>query len=407
QMDSSSESVFASSSQHFLDLNNSFQTLDSEHYALNQAYQSLIKKQAGLQEKYAALSNENQTNQQSLAFLQQENRRLAEQIAAARSQNQILWTKVHSQRETIDGLQKGTTSSVDQASLDSRDTGQLHSDIIKLSGVIEAQKTLIADYQDEMAGLEALLQKGAADKAKLKALEARLSTLSKLNLAADRQLAKSRSMLVNQQQEQARLADSLAQSKAQQATLQQRLDAIELRAKNSESQRVALESQVNGLIPFQAEVNALQAQIDSGLSNVRWQIPNEMSLHNTFEILVTATVDKPVAGQTYVAELVTDSAIQMVSASEAEAVIQNGQLQWRWRVNGLNERPKATLNLFISQQMNYQGQRIMRQIYRDSDTLALTNNNLLDKYGYWGMAILVGLLGGFLVGRVNRKDKNS
>lgn len=407
QMDSSSESVFASSSQHFLDLNNSFQTLDSEHYALNQAYQSLIKKQAGLQEKYAALSNENQTNQQSLAFLQQENRRLAEQISAARSQNQILWTKVHSQRETIDGLQKGTTSSVDQASLDSRDTGQLHSDIIKLSGVIEAQKTLIADYQDEMAGLEASLQKGAADKAKLKALEARLSTLSKLNLAADRQLAKSRSMLVNQQQEQARLADSLAQSKAQQATLQQRLDAIELRAKNSESQRVALESQVNGLIPFQAEVNALQAQIDSGLSNVRWQIPNEMSLHNTFEILVTATVDKPVAGQTYVAELVTDSAIQMVSASEAEAVIQNGQLQWRWRVNGLNERPKATLNLFISQQMNYQGQRIMRQIYRDSDTLALTNNNLLDKYGYWGMAILVGLLGGFLVGRVNRKDKNS
>ncbi|REG85505.1 hypothetical protein [Marinomonas pollencensis] len=397
----------APSEASFLALNNSFQSLDSAHYALNQSYQALLKKQHDWQDKYALLAKENQTNQQSLSFLEQENKRLAEQIAAARSQNQILWKKVRAQRDTIDGLQKGTFGQVDQGYLDGLNTGELHTDIIKLSGVIEAQKTLIADYQDEINKQQAALQAGADNENKIQALEVSLAKLQKMNMSTQRQLAKSRSALLASQQQQSALADALSRVKSQQVVLQKQLADIEARAKNSENQRATLESQVNDLIPFQAEVNALQSQIDSGLTDVRWQIPKTMSLHNNFEILVTAKVDNPVAGQTYVAELVTDSAIQMVSASEAEAVLQNGQLQWRWRVNGLNERPKARLNLFISQQMNYQGQRIMRQVYRDSDTLALTNDDLLDKYGYWGMAILVGLLGGFLVGRINRKDKNS
>lgn len=402
-----SDLLVAPSSGSFVALNSSFQSLDSAHYALNQSYQELLKKQQDGQQKYALLAKENQTNQQSLSFLEQENKRLAQQITAARTQNKILWEKVRSQRSTINELQEGASGTVDQAYLDGLNTGELHTDIIKLSGVIEAQKTLIADYQDEIARQKAALKAGANSKNKIQSLELSLSELHKMNLSTDRQLAKSRSALLASQQQQAELAQSLARVKSQQAVLQKQLAEIEAREKNNESQRVTLESQVNQLIPFQAEVNALQAQIDSGLSNVRWQIPKTMSLHNNFEILVTATVDKPVAGQTYVAELVADSAIQMVSASEAEAVLQNGQLQWRWRVNGLNERPKATLNLFISQQMNYQGQRIMRQVYRDSDTLALTNNDLLDKYGYWGMAILAGLFGGFLVGRINRKNKNS
>ena len=96
----------------------------------------------------------------------------------------------------------------------------------------------------------------------------------------------------------------------------------------------------------------------------------------------------------------------MISDRVASAVVQNGRLQWRWRVAGLNEKPDAQLNLFVNQQMNFQDQVFQRQIYRGSETLSLVNTNLFDKYGYWGMAILLGLIGGFLIGRIN-KSKNA
>ncbi|WP_133012474.1 hypothetical protein [Marinomonas flavescens] len=394
-------------SREFLSLNDSFQTLDSAHYALSQEYQTLGKEQRLLQQKYDSLNKENQDNQQSLVSLKKDNGRLGEIIAKARAQNSALLAEIGAQRNSIDALQKGTSTAPDQVRLDALDADQLRSEIAKLKSVIAAQKSLIADYQGDVLELTTSLSAGADNKAKIQALAKRLAALGAMNTSVNRKLTRSQSALQASLADQNMLAKSLASSQAQQAELQKQLEAIKAETKGRESQQMQLESQINNLIPFQAEVNALQSQINSGLSNVKWQVPNKMSLHNNFEILVTATVENPVAGQTYVAELVTDSAIQMVSASEAEAVLKDGQLQWRWRVSGLNERPKAKLNLFVSQQMNYQGQRIMRQVYRDSDTVALTNDDLFDKYGYWGIAILVGLLGGFLVGRINRKGKNS
>ncbi|MFT6655571.1 MAG: hypothetical protein ACJAWI_002345, partial [Marinomonas primoryensis] len=61
---------------------------------------------------------------------------------------------------------------------------------------------------------------------------------------------------------------------------------------------------------------------------------------------------------------------------------------------------------FVSQQINFEDQSIQRQVYRGNETLSLINTNLFEKYGYWVGAILLGLLGGFLIGRLN-KSKNT
>lgn len=398
---------YVSSGRDFLSLNNSFQTLDSQYYALNQEYQALNKQQLSLQHQYDLLMKVNQENQQALTSLKKSNVDLTQELNESTAKNKALWWKIDSQRNSIDVLQKSTNTDIDQKQLAAMDGDALRDDIAKLSGVVAAQKVLILEYQSDIAELEASLNTDNDNGDKMALLSERLSKLVVMNASVENRLKRSQLALKVSQANQQHLASALALSKRQQASLQQQLSSLKAKMVGNKSQRMLLESQVNDLIPFQAEVSALQSQIDSGLSNVRWKIPNEIALHNNFEILVTATVDRPVSGQTYVAELIVDSAIQMVSASEAEAVLKNGELQWRWRVNGLNERPKAQLNLFISQQMNYQGQRIMRQVYRDSDAVALTNDDLIDKYGYWGLAILVGLLGGFLVGRINRKDKNS
>jgi hypothetical protein len=153
-------------------------------------------------------------------------------------------------------------------------------------------------------------------------------------------------------------------------------------------------------------MEALQAQISSRLINVRWQLPNEMALDSAFEIIVTARAQPFSSGQTYLAELITDSAIKMISDPVANAVVRSGALQWRWRVTGLHENPDAQLSLIVNQQINIQGQEITRQIYRGSESVSLLNTNLFEKYGYWAGAILFGLFGGFLVGRLNgRKNE--
>ena len=398
---------YVSSGRDFLSLNNSFQTLDSQYYALNQEYQALNKQQLSLQHQYDLLMKVNQENQQALTSLKKSNADLTQELSESTAKNKALWWKIDSQRNSIDVSQKSTNTDIDQKQLAAMGGDALRDDITKLSGVVAAQKVLILEYQSDIAELEASLNTDNDNGDKMALLSERLSKLVAMNASVENRLKRSQLALKVSEANQQHLASALALSKRQQVSLQQQLSSLKAKMVGNKSQRMLLESQVNDLIPFQAEVSALQSQIDSGLSNVRWKIPNEIALHNNFEILVTATVDRPVSGQTYVAELIVDSAIQMVSASEAEAVLKNGELQWRWRVNGLNERPKAQLNLFISQQMNYQGQRIMRQVYRDSDAVALTNDDLIDKYGYWGLAILVGLLGGFLVGRINRKDKNS
>ena len=172
------------------------------------------------------------------------------------------------------------------------------------------------------------------------------------------------------------------------------------------STQQALESKENSGISIAAAIDALQLQLSSTLQNVQWQLPSEVSLHNNFEILVSAEVQPSLSGQSYQAELVTDSDIQMVSDSIATAVVQNGRLQWRWRVAGLNEKPDAQLNLFVSQQISFQDQTIQKQVYRGNETLSLINTNWFEKYGYWAGAILLALLGGFFIGRLNKRKNN-
>ncbi|MEC8483183.1 MAG: hypothetical protein VXY99_05120, partial [Pseudomonadota bacterium] len=163
-------------------------------------------------------------------------------------------------------------------------------------------------------------------------------------------------------------------------------------------------NQVNNLIPFEGAVLSLQQQLKSELSDVRWTLPTSANLHDTFEIQLSATVDQPVQGQTYFAELFTDSALSMMSSSEAEATVNQGKLNFRWRLSGLNERPNATMNVSVTQAVNYDGQMILRKVYRDTQSVELISNDWLGKYGFWVAAILGGLLIGFVGGKVGKRS---
>ena len=213
------------------------------------------------------------------------------------------------------------------------------------------------------------------------------------------------------------LDNELAQAQQQNKILTSQLSAVraELLASQSALGRVSLELvdaqntlalQENDSISIVAAMQAIRSQMTVTLQNVEWLLPNENVLYDTFEILVSADVQPSFAGQTYSAELVTDSDTKMISNHVVDAVVQNGRLQWRWRVSGLNENADAQLNLFVSQQINIDGESIMRQVYRGNQKVSLINTNLFEKYGYWGIAILLGLLGGFFIGRIN-KSKNT
>ena len=213
------------------------------------------------------------------------------------------------------------------------------------------------------------------------------------------------------------LDNQLAQAQQQNEILASQLNAVRVELIASENKlgklslaldnaQKNLDLQENDGISIGAAMDALRSQMLVTLQNVEWLLPSESALYDTFEILVSADVQSSFAGQTFSAELVTDSDTKMISDSIVNAVVQNGRLQWRWRVSGLNENTDAQLNLFVSQQINIEGQNIMRQVYRGGQNVSLINTNLFEKYGYWGIAILLGLLGGFFIGRLN-KSKNT
>ncbi len=226
--------------------------------------------------------------------------------------------------------------------------------------------------------------------------------------------------LVESESSEARWKDldnQLAQAQQQNETLASQLNAVRVELIASENKlgelflaldnaQKNLDLQENDGISIGAAMDALRSQMLVTLQNVEWLLPSESALYDTFEILVSADVQPSFAGQSFSAELVTDSDTKMISDSIVNAVVQNGRLQWRWRVSGLNENTNAQLNLFVSQQINIEGQNIMRQVYRDGQNVSLINTNLFEKYGYWGIAILLGLLGGFFIGRLN-KSKNT
>ncbi|ETI58046.1 coiled-coil domain-containing protein [Marinomonas profundimaris] len=384
----------------------SLESMPTSQDAFKQSYLTLLSENTDLHNKYANLEADNQSSQKQLSALKKENLILGGALSDARAQHQILWDKVHALRNAS-GV--SDESDLDQTDLANRqieseelspefesipapiyltdngnntDDSLLRIDLINLEAQVEDQKLIIEEYQNDVLALESALDESADYEARWKSLDDKLALAIENNALLNKQL--------NDAQE--RLANSQAE-----------MSALSLRLNSTQQ---ALESNENSNITTAAAIDSLTSQLTTTLRNVQWQVPNEIALHNTFEILVSANIQPSLAGQMYLAELVTDSDIRMISDPVATAVVQNGRLQWRWRVSGLNEKPKAQLNLFVNQQISFEGQTLERQIYRGNETLSLINNNLFEKYGYWAIAILFGLLGGFLIGRIN-KQKNT
>ncbi|TYL47783.1 hypothetical protein [Marinomonas sp. IMCC 4694] len=378
-------------------------------------YLALLDENQSLQQEYSRLEADNESNQQRLSSLKNENLILGGALSDARAQHQVLWDKIRSfevkQAQPLDtsktpvkaiitptkSISVPLNASVTDEAPPSqiipplqttaalnyeRENAQLRRDLADLKARVERQKRAIASYQNDVVKLEASLDESANYEARWKEMDAKLAQAQQNNTALSIQVNVAQEALATSQQALKSLADTL------------------------ETTQQALQLEENKGISVAALIDSLVLQTSSTLNNVQWQLPNEIALHNTFEILVSADVQPALSGQTYFAELVTDSDIQMISDGVASAVVQNGRLQWRWRVAGLNEKPKAQLNLFVTQQINFQEQVIERHLYRANQTLSLINTNLFEKYGYWGMAILLGLLGGFLIGRIN-KSRNA
>ena len=416
--------------------------------ALEYQYQSLLSEHTQLQNEKAELDKDINLTQQSLRQLRNENLTLGGALSEARAQHQILWDTIRElndrstsasnqgpdvdpfnlaessqinldqkasneseERPSIpqeqpqvptqvasDGDQETKTAlettlvtprvlptpQVDQAKLElQNENDRIRRQLAQFQDTIDLQKRLIDEYKKDVLKLEAALDEGADYAARWQALDTKLALAQQTNTALKSQLNESESNLLAYQAELATVTAQLAQTQR------------------------ALEANENNSISMAAVMAALQSQLDTRLVDVQWQLPNEMALHNTFEILVSARVEPALAGVMFQAELVTDSDIQMVSDSVVEAVVQGGRLQWRWRVAGLNEKPDAQLNLFVNQQINFQDQTIQRQVFRGGENLSLINTNLFEKYGFWIGAIFLGLVGGYLIGRVNRRLNTS
>ncbi|SBS34487.1 Chromosome partition protein Smc [Marinomonas spartinae] len=397
----------------FVTLNKSYQTLNSAYSALQKKYHSLENKEKTLQQRYNKLTLDNLSNQKALDSLKAENLKLGGQISDARAQQESLWDKIHVQEGMIKHLQAKLTEQYRNQPTPSDDTtsnqgnSQLQGQIATLEARLKAQVSLIDDYKKKVRTLKKQLAQHKVNNRHIKALETQLARLEQMNVDANKALKDSNKALLASQAQAESLSNQLTGLEQDKASLEKQLASLKEQSARDATERNKLAAQVNDLIPFQAEVASLKNQLAVGLQSVTWQLPKEASLHNNFEIVVTARVNNPVAGQSYIAQLVTDSAIQMISSPKVEATLQNGQLQWRWRLNGLNERPNAKLNLFVSQQMNYHDKVILRQVYDGSETMALNNDNLLDKYGFWAGAILLGLAGGFGAGYMSRRKKEA
>ena len=367
----------------------SLEDMPTKQDDFRQNYFNLLDENTALKEQYANLKADNQANQKRLASLKKENLLLGGALSDARAQHQILWDKIRSLEgedapndSAKEELQQPTPILLPNVSNENYEyeNAQMRVELADLQQKLADQKELINEYKNDILKLESALDEGADYAARWKDLDNKLALAEKNNADLTAQLNA--------------VDKELIASQAEIRSLTSQLD----------STKQALESKENSEISVNAAMDALQSQISSSLTNVQWQLPNEIALHNNFEILVSADVRPSLSGQTYQAELVTDSDIQMISDQVASAVVQNGRLQWRWRVAGLNEKPDAQLNLFVNQQITFEGQTVQRQVFRGNQTLSLINTNLFEKYGYWAMAILLGLLGGFLVGRINKKN---
>ncbi|MCV2402752.1 hypothetical protein OFY17_07630 [Marinomonas sp. C2222] len=332
------------------------QSLDS--VTLQKDYNSLLTKHRELQDEFAKLEASSNVTLDELVSLQTANAIQAKELEDARDEIAA--------QKALNQAQKIREEELNQAYLLKEQ---------EWNDLLEQQR------QKHLAELEKALAENRLYERKLSVMDEKLLEVQEENLQLSSLLAEKEAELLVKQSE----IDSLA------------VDLNEVRKE--------LDIKVNDTITMAAIMDALEAQVNVSLQGIEWQLPNEIALNDTFEILVSANVQPAIVGQAFQAELVIDSAIQMISDPIVTASVQNGRVQWRWRVSGLNESPNAELNLFVSQQINVQGKVISRQVYRGEETLSLVNTDVLDKYGFWAAAIFLGLFGGFLVGRLN-KSKN-
>lgn len=415
----------------FMALNKSFRTLDSAHFALSKDYRDLSVEHAHLKSQYKMLQDKNLQLAETLDTLGQENLTLGGALSEARAQHQVLWDKIRVQSNVIDTLQnqnaelhrKGrlVIAADDSAPEAADNSAQLKAKVVRLQAELSAQNNLISGYQSDVVKLEAALQRQEDDLGnQLQSLESTYQTAAQRNRELERELAQLKQGLASQETKAESLAQKLQSSAAEKQQMMAQL--AELRARNDSSaqaiktlqaqssvqaeEKALLENQVNNLIPFEGAVLSLQNQLKSELTNVRWSLPTSANLHDTFEIQLSADVASPVQGQTYYAELFVDSALNMMSAAEAESTLNQGQLNFRWRLSGLNERPNATMNVSVTQEVNYDGEIILRKIYRDTESVELISTDWFNKYGFWGAAILGGLLLGFAVGKLGQSNRS-
>ncbi|MBJ7551942.1 hypothetical protein [Marinomonas ostreistagni] len=413
----------------FIELNKNFRTLDSAHYSLSKDYRDLSIKHAHLKSELESLVSENGRLLSEFNAIKQENLTLGGALSEARAQHQVLWDKIRVQSNVIDTLQaenanlnrNGSIISASENSDGSNtvDTAQLESQISRLKAELNAQNSLISNYQNDVQKLEQALVRQEDDLGnQLSSVEMKYREAVAENAALNREIKTVQEMLEvsekNAQQLQQTLQNTsaekdavlaqLSELKQRYAASSERVQQLENQSQQQQEEKARLENQVNNLIPFEGAVLSLQQQLKSELSDVRWTLPTSANLHDTFEIQLSATVDQPVQGQTYFAELFTDSALSMMSSSEAEATVNQGKLNFRWRLSGLNERPNATMNVSVTQAVNYDGQMILRKVYRDAQSVELISNDWLGKYGFWLAAILGGLLIGFVGGKVGKRS---
>ncbi len=399
--------VATDSNAEFLALNKNFQTLDSAHYALGQKYQTLLTENSLLERKYANLQAENQHNQERLTELQAENLTLGGALSDARAQHQLLWDEIKTLKASNNsGL---VTAKNDTSQVQAPQPPSVNESPVQTSSQTESELSLQLEQSQLREStlsqqLDALTRHTKDLERSIIAYENELQLVN-TELSENEQAASERLQALGEQhdqlsQAQLALQEELIEANQRLVTSQTELSELAEHLKMVEQ---ALQTQQNESISLVAAMDAFDTQLKAELTPLQWQLPNEMVLHNTFEVVVATQVEGGVSGQTYTAQLITDSAINLISSASVDSVVQDGKLQWRWRLSGLNEKPDANLHLLVNQQMSYQNQKVSRQVLNESRSLALTNDNLLDKYGYWAAAILAGLLGGFLVGRINKR----
>ncbi|TPE55629.1 hypothetical protein FJM67_00835 [Maribrevibacterium harenarium] len=401
----------------FMQLNKDYRTLDSKHYALSQEYRDLQLEHAQLRSDYNRLKQSNSSLTAQLADIKAENLRLGGALSDARAQHQVLWDKIRVQRDVIDDLEARNAElgkekmvlvsapATSETTTEVQDNNaELEAKIDRLRSELTAQNKLLADYQDQIVRLEAELDAGTHYERQLQASERQYQQLENKHKALTVQIAMLESELAAEKEKVTELEQALQTSRQQQQALRAELDQIKQKSAADADLRTSLEAQVNNLIPFEGAVLSLNQQLTTQLANVRWQLPTSANINDVFEVLVTADVQNSVPGQRFYAELISDSALTLMSAAEADAQVDNGRVTFRWRVSGLNEQPEAQLHLIVHQGMNYSDTRFNRMVYRDDVAVSLTDQDWFGKYWPWGAAVLAGLAGGFLFGRLNKRN---